>query len=51
VLVRDDYTRAKPDPEPYLTALARFGTPNEQALVVEDSSGKAKRAHRPVPPG
>jgi HAD superfamily hydrolase (TIGR01509 family) len=38
VLVRDDYTRAKPDPEPYLTALNRFGAPNEEALVVEDSS-------------
>jgi HAD superfamily hydrolase (TIGR01509 family) len=38
VLVRDDYTRAKPDPEPYLTALNRFGAPREEALVVEDSS-------------
>jgi HAD superfamily hydrolase (TIGR01509 family) len=38
VLVRDDYTRAKPDPEPYLTALSRFGAPKEEALVVEDSS-------------
>lgn len=38
VLVRDDYTHAKPDPEPYLTALNRFGAPNEEALVVEDSS-------------
>lgn len=38
VLVRDDYTRAKPDPEPYLTALTRFGAPKEEVLVVEDSS-------------
>jgi HAD superfamily hydrolase (TIGR01509 family) len=38
VLVRDDYTRAKPDPEPYLKALNRFGAPKEEALVVEDSS-------------
>jgi beta-phosphoglucomutase-like phosphatase (HAD superfamily) len=38
VLVRDDYTRAKPDPEPYLTALHRFGAPKREALVVEDSS-------------
>jgi HAD superfamily hydrolase (TIGR01509 family) len=38
VLVRDDYTRAKPDPEPYLTALERFGALKEEALVVEDSS-------------
>lgn len=38
VLVRDDYTRAKPEPEPYLTALNRFGALKEEALVVEDSS-------------
>jgi len=38
VLVRDDYIRAKPDPEPYLTALCRFGAPKDDALVVEDSS-------------
>jgi len=38
VLMRDDYTRAKPDPEPYLTALARFGATPQEALVVEDSS-------------
>jgi HAD superfamily hydrolase (TIGR01509 family) len=38
VLVRDDYTRAKPDPEPYLTAVKRFGAAREEALVVEDSS-------------
>lgn len=37
-LVRDDYTRAKPDPEPYLTALNRFAAPKHEALVVEDSS-------------
>lgn len=38
VLVREDYTRAKPDPEPYLTALKRFGAASQEALVVEDSS-------------
>lgn len=38
VLVRDDYVRAKPDPEPYLTALERFVAPAAEALVVEDSS-------------
>jgi HAD superfamily hydrolase (TIGR01509 family) len=38
VLVREDYQRAKPHPEPYLTALARFGAAPEQALVVEDSA-------------
>jgi HAD superfamily hydrolase (TIGR01509 family) len=38
VLVREDYTLAKPDPEPYLTGLKRFGAAKEEALVVEDSS-------------
>ena len=31
-------TLAKPDPEPYLTGLKRFGAAKEEALVVEDSS-------------
>lgn len=38
VLLRDDYVRAKPHPEPYLTALERFGAAPEEALVVEDSA-------------
>lgn len=38
VLVREDYELAKPHPEPYLTALARFGARKEEALVVEDSA-------------
>jgi HAD superfamily hydrolase (TIGR01509 family) len=38
VLVREDYTVAKPDPEPYLTALERLGADKEETLVVEDSS-------------
>ena len=38
VLVREDYTRAKPAPEPYLTALNRFRAAPDEALVVEDSS-------------
>jgi len=38
VLVREDYELAKPHPEPYLTALARFGANKEEALVVEDSA-------------
>jgi len=37
VLVREDYNQAKPHPEPYLTALKRFGAGKEEALVVEDS--------------
>jgi HAD superfamily hydrolase (TIGR01509 family) len=38
VLCREDYTRAKPHPEPYLMGLKRFGAAREEALVVEDSS-------------
>jgi len=38
VLVREDYHRAKPHPEPYLTGLKRFGADREETLVVEDSS-------------
>ncbi len=37
VLVREDYERAKPHPEPYLTGLKRFGGAKEETLVVEDS--------------
>jgi HAD superfamily hydrolase (TIGR01509 family) len=38
VLVREDYSLAKPHAEPYLTGLKRFGATKEEALVVEDSS-------------
>ncbi|WP_055587032.1 HAD family hydrolase [Peterkaempfera griseoplana] len=44
VLVREDYKLAKPDPEPYLTGLKRFGATREEALVVEDSSRGLKSA-------
>jgi HAD superfamily hydrolase (TIGR01509 family) len=37
VLVREDYSLAKPHPEPYLTGLRRFGATTEETLVVEDS--------------
>src|SRR5947199_6179524 len=38
VIVREDYELAKPHPEPYLTALNRFGASREETIVVEDSS-------------
>lgn len=38
VLVREDYGRAKPHPEPYLTGLTRSGVAAAEALVVEDSA-------------
>ena len=38
VLTREDYEHAKPDPEPYLTGLERFGATAAETLVVEDSA-------------
>lgn len=37
VLTREDYILSKPDPEPYLLALSRFGAIAEDCLVIEDS--------------
>jgi len=37
VLTRADYQQSKPDPEPYLCAVARLGLPPERCLVIEDS--------------
>lgn len=37
VLTREDYVLSKPDPEPYLLALRRFGAHADQCLIVEDS--------------
>lgn len=37
VLTADDYSRFKPDPEPYLLALERIGLGPDQCLVIEDS--------------
>lgn len=38
VLAREDYTLAKPHPEPYLTGLDRLGARREETLIVEDSA-------------
>ncbi|MCM3257841.1 HAD family hydrolase [Paenibacillus lautus] len=38
ILVREDYELTKPHPEPYLTALRRFGATKQETLVVEDSN-------------
>lgn len=38
VLCREDYARAKPHPEPYLTAMEHFGATRDETLVVEDSA-------------
>ena len=37
VLRREDYEKAKPHPEPYLTAVARLGLDPSECLVIEDS--------------
>lgn len=38
VLTNEDYGASKPDPEPYLTAVARLGVAKENCLVVEDTT-------------
>jgi HAD superfamily hydrolase (TIGR01509 family) len=38
VLTANDFTRVKPDPEPYLLALARTGLPPEACVAIEDSA-------------
>lgn len=37
VLTREDYTRPKPNPEPYRLAAQRSGYPPEQCVSIEDS--------------
>ena len=37
ILKRSHYQNSKPDPQPYLLALSRFGIESSQALVIEDS--------------
>lgn len=37
VIVREDYEKSKPDPEPYLYGLKKFGALPSETLVVEDS--------------
>jgi HAD superfamily hydrolase (TIGR01509 family) len=38
VLAREDYAASKPDPEPYLAAVARLGLSTADCLVIEDSA-------------
>lgn len=37
VLTREDYVNSKPQPDPYLAALKRYGCSADEALVIEDS--------------
>lgn len=38
VITHDDFTKTKPDPEPYLMALQKTGLAPEECIVVEDSA-------------
>ncbi|MBD1401480.1 HAD family hydrolase [Pelovirga terrestris] len=44
ILTVEDYPRAKPYPDPYLSALRRFQVTADQAIVVEDSARGLKSA-------
>ncbi|MBW6508573.1 MAG: HAD-IA family hydrolase [Desulfuromonadales bacterium] len=44
ILTVEDYPRAKPHPDPYLSALRRFQVAADQAIVVEDSARGLKSA-------
>jgi HAD superfamily hydrolase (TIGR01509 family) len=44
VLTVEDYPRAKPHPDPYLSGLHRFQATPDQAIVVEDSARGLKSA-------
>ncbi len=45
ILAREDYVNSKPDPEPYLTAMARMGVGPDTCLVIEDSERGLTAAH------
>ena len=40
VLTGEDYSKFKPDPEPYLIAIQRTGLNKEECIAVEDSEGE-----------
>ncbi|MGD9201316.1 MAG: HAD-IA family hydrolase [Chitinispirillia bacterium] len=44
VLTREDYENAKPNPEPYLKGLEKFGAIKKETLIVEDSERGLKSA-------
>jgi len=46
VLCEEDYNKAKPNPEPYLTALKKFGASKEECVVIEDSQRGLTSAFR-----
>lgn len=42
IIANDDVTRAKPDPEMYITAMSRLGMTPDECLVVEDNPNGVK---------
>jgi HAD superfamily hydrolase (TIGR01509 family) len=46
VVVRDDYARAKPEPDAFLTAATRLGLAATECVVVEDSYRGVVAVHR-----
>jgi HAD superfamily hydrolase (TIGR01509 family) len=45
IVTRDDVTRPKPDPEPYLLAASRLGIAPAACLAIEDSNTGVRAAH------
>jgi HAD superfamily hydrolase (TIGR01509 family) len=45
IVTRDDVTRGKPDPEPFLTAAARLGIRPDACIVLEDAPAGIRAAH------
>jgi HAD superfamily hydrolase (TIGR01509 family) len=45
VITEADFTRSKPDPEPYLLALERSGFKKEECIAIEDSERGLRAAH------
>jgi HAD superfamily hydrolase (TIGR01509 family) len=45
VITEADYTKSKPDPEPYLLALERSGFKTEECIAIEDSERGLYAAH------
>jgi len=45
IVTRDDVSKGKPDPEPYLTAARKIGINPANALALEDSHSGARAAH------
>lgn len=45
VVMGDQVSRGKPDPEPYLTAAARLGVDVRECVAIEDSAAGVRAAH------